>query len=357
MKKILLFFVSGFLSFNTSAQTLSTFAGNLNLLAYPKGLAFDASANMYVPNGSHKIIKVTSSGIISNLAGSDLFGSIDGVGKNASFYNPSSVAIDASGNTYVADSQNNKIRKITPSGVVSTLAGSGNAGNADGTGENASFNSPFAIALDAFDNVYVADLFNNKVRKITPAGIVSTIAGSGVSGSTDGQGANASFSGLFGIVLDVSGNIYVTNNSLIRKITPSGLVSTFAGSSSPGNTDGVGVNAKFDGPRGICIDATGNLYVADTRSQKIRKITPSAVVTTLAGNGEIGYSDGLGANASFNYPSGIAVDGSGNIYVTDNKTRDSYPLPLVFVFTALAQPIFYLLRVRQVKHHLKSDKD
>jgi DNA-binding beta-propeller fold protein YncE len=259
--------------------------------------------------------------LVSTLAGGE-GGFADGIGSDARFLGPSGIAIDAAGNLYVADMGNNRIRKITPAGEVSTLAG-GEEGFAGGIGGDAKFDWPFGIfdwpfgiASDAAGNLYVADTENHRIRKITPAGEVSTFAG-GEYGLADGVGGAAMFKRPFGIASDAAGNLYVadTENHRIRKITPAGEVSTLAGSEE-GFADGFGSDAKFDWPSGIASDAAGNLYVADTENHRIRKITPAGEVSTLAGSEE-GFADGVGSDARFYHPSGIAIDAAGNLYVAD----------------------------------------
>ena len=207
---------------------------------------------------------------VSTLAGSTV-GFRDGLGTTAQFNFPSGVALDAGGNVYVADFSNNLIRKITPEGLVSSLAGS-TEGFRDGSGTSAQFNSPIGVAVDAAGNVYVADSFNNRIRKITPEGLVSTLAGSTV-GFRDGAGTSAQFSYPIGVEVDAAGNVYVADygNHLIRKITPEGLVSTLAGS-TVGFRDGSGTSAQFNGPTGVAVDAEGNVYVADESNHLIRRI-------------------------------------------------------------------------------------
>ncbi|SVB76640.1 uncharacterized protein METZ01_LOCUS229494, partial [marine metagenome] len=291
------------------------------------GVAVDGSGNVYVADSlNHKIRKITPDGVVTTLAGSGSAGSADGPGVDAQFNDQYGVAVDGSGNVYVADSLNHKIRKITPDGVVTTLAGSGSAGSADGPGVDAQFYKPTDVAVDGSGNVYVTDRNNSKIRKITPDGVVTTLAGSGTEGSADGIGADATFTGPRGLTVDGSRNVYVADqrNHKIRKITPDGVVTTLAGSGTEGSADGTGVDAQFNLPRGIAVDGSGNVYVADTSNNRIRKITPDGVVTTLAGNGTEGSADGTGADATFDRPHGIAVDGSGNIYVSDarnNKIR------------------------------------
>ncbi|CAJ0815220.1 NHL repeat-containing protein [Ralstonia flaminis] len=298
----------------------------------PIGVAVDASGNLYVADSNNNMIrKITPAGVVSTLAGSTTAGHADGTGSAASFYQPIGLAVDASGNVYVADSNNNMIRKITPAGVVSTLAGSTTAGHADGTGAAASFNIPSCVVVDASGNLYVSDAFNNQIRKITPAGVVSTLAGSTTAGHADGTGSAASFSAPRGMAFDASGNLYVADqgNSMIRKITPAGVVSTLAGSTTRGFADGTGSAASFANPSGVAVDASGNVYVADYANNEIRKITPAGVVSTLAGSTTSGSADGTGSAASFNGPYGVAVDAGGNVYVADvfnNMIRKLVPV-------------------------------
>ena len=250
--------------------------------------------------------------VVTSFAGNLAQGGADGSGSVASFYQPYGLAVDASGNIYVADQANNLIRKITPLGVVSTLAGSGSKGLANGSGASASFNAPTGLAVDASGNVYVTDLGNNLIRKITPAGMVSTLAGSD-KGYSDGLGAAASFNRPTDVVVDGAGNLYLTDtyNYRIRKISPDGLVPTFAGSGSATSQDGIGIGANLDNPNDLAIDKDGNLYVSQA-DNLIRKITPGAVVTSIAGTVAIPIT------SSFNLSQGIAVDNSGNIYIENS---------------------------------------
>ena len=286
---------------------------------HPSGVAVDSSGNVYVADSyNHKIRKITPQGVVTTLAGSTA-GYADGTGTAAQFYDPYGLAVDSSGNVYVADLINHKIRKITPQGVVSTFAGS-TAGYADGTGTAAQFNDPYGLAFDSSGNVYVADRDNHKIRKITPAGVVTTLAGS-TAGYADGTGTAAKFNYPSGVAVDSSGNVYVVDyfNQKIRKITPAGVVTTLAGSTA-GYADGTGTAAQFYNPEGVAVDSSGNLYVSDRVNQKIRKITPQGVVTTLAGS-TAGYVDGPATTAKFSDPNGVAVDSIGNVYVGDSYNR------------------------------------
>ena len=285
----------------------------------PFGITVDSSGNLYVADTINCLIrKITSEGVVTTFAGAPgvqgSSDSTDGTGSTARFENPHGIAVDASGNLYVADTYNCTIRKITSAGDVTTLAGSpgvaGSSDSTDGTGSTARFNYPFGIAVDTNGNLYVADTYNCTIRKITPSGDVTTLAGSprvhGSSDSTDGTGSTARFNLPYGIAVDTSGNVYIadSNNFTIRKITPAGNVTTLAGSPGvSGSTDGTGSAALFgdeqnDGPCGVTVDVGGNLYVADTDNATLRKITQEGIVTTLAGNaGYRGGTDGAGSGA------------------------------------------------------------
>ena len=305
----------------------------------PIGLAVDAAGNIYVADiGNQKIRKITAAGVVTTLAGSGTQGAADGTGTAASFYNPYGVAVDALGNVYVADTTNHKIRKITAAGVVTTFAGSGSIGAIDAAGTAASFKYPNDVAVDAAGNVYVVDTYNHKIRKITAAGVVTTLAGSGTQGSYDATGTSASFNTPVGIALDASGNVYVSEyaNHKIRKITAAKVVTTLAGSGTEGEIDGSGAGASFNYPRKVSVDAAGNVYVADTFNYKIRKITPAGVVTTWAGSGIAGATDGIGTAASFNNPTSIAVDATGNVYVADYYNNKIRKITAAGVVTTLA---------------------
>jgi sugar lactone lactonase YvrE len=298
--------------------------GTIALLNYPAGLAVDSAGNVYVADsGNHTIRRISASGLVTTLAGTaGTFGSADGTGPAAQFGLPLGVAVDAAGNVYVSDSYFNTIRKITPAGVVTTLAGSaGMAGHADGSGASALFYQPAGIGIDASGNIYVADSGNNTVRKVTSAGVVSTVAGlAGTSGTANGTGPAARFNGPDALTSDSVGNLYVSDDSnTIRTITPAGVVSAFVGVTGvSGSSDGTGANALFDQPAGLALDPFGNLYVTDSFNDTIRMVTPAAIVTTLAGRVMTeGSANGTGATALFDGPIGIGVDASGNLYVAD----------------------------------------
>lgn len=257
-------------------------------------------------------------------AGSTTSGNIDGTGSSAKFNTTRGMAFDASGNLYVGDRFNYSIRKISTAGVVTTFVG-GLAGNLDGTGTAARLNYASGLVFDSSGNLYAADAMNGNIRKITSAGVVTIFAGSnagptaGTLGYLDGTGTGALFSGLYGITIDSSGNLYVAELSCIRKVTPAAVVTTVAGSCTlSGNTDGTGTAARFQSLEDITIDTNGNLYVTGSFNNTVRKITSAGVVTTLAGGSLTTGADGTGTAANFKYPRGIKFAPDGNLYVADD---------------------------------------
>jgi sugar lactone lactonase YvrE len=291
---------------------------------FPNSVAVDASGGIFVADYNNHVIRhVTSSGRVTTVAGlANSPGSTDGRGHLARFRQPSSVTVDPSGNVFVADAGNSVIRKITPSGLVSTFAGlAGVPGSIDGTGSAARFNRPRGIACDADENVFVADEAANVIRRITPAGIATTIAGSPLeSGSADGTGSLARFTAPADVATDFLGNVYVADagNRIVRKVTPEGVVTTVAGSGVCGSTDGGPAIAEFCGLRGIGLDGDGHVYVAD--NGRIRMIEmPSRTVTTVAGSGSSESIDGSGIAASFAGAADVAFDADDNAYIPDSE--------------------------------------
>jgi sugar lactone lactonase YvrE len=314
--------------------------GTAATFSYLAGVAVDGSGTLYVADQwNNTIRKIAPGGVVTTVAGTPgITGSADGTGAAAQFSSPDGVALDSSGNLFVADQGNDTIRKITPAGVVTTFAGSpGGKGSADGTGSAARFDDPQGIGVDHSGNVFVADSGNFTIREISPSGVVTTLVGSpGVIGNADGTGAAAQFFYPVGIAVDGTGNVFVSDGmgftidgnlyrtnyfgDTIRKVTPGGLVTTLAGlPQDAGSADGAGSAALFNSPAGVAVDGAGNVFVADSLNQTIRRISPAGAVTTLAGVPEVqGTADGMGAAVRFNSPSFVAVDNSGNLYVTDS---------------------------------------
>ncbi len=303
----------------------------------PIGVALDSSGNLFVADkNNHVIREITAGGVVTTVAGLvGTFGSTDGTGSVARFNQPTGLTVGSGGDIYVADSANNTIRKVTSQGVVTTLAGTaGTAGSISGAGSVGLLNQPHGIAVDSGGNLYVADFANNLIRMVTQSGTISTLAGNPPAttatnttgspanpGHADGTGASASFNQPFGIAIDSGSNLYVADsgNDTIRKVTSAGVVTTLAGTpGAAGSTDGTGAAARFNSPRAVAVDGSGNVFVADSGNSSVRKITPAGVVTTLAGTpGAFANQEGTGSAAIFDTPAGIAVDASGTVYLSE----------------------------------------
>ena len=289
----------------------------------PFGLAFDTTGAIVVSDGgNHTIRRVLSGGLVTTSAGAaGEAGGADGAGTSARFYEPAGLARDASGNILIADSLNHVIRKITAAGQVSTLAGlAGEEGSADGQGAAARFSFPTGVALDASGTVFVADSGNHTIRRITPTGGVSTFAGlAGRAGSSNGTGSNARFDHPVALAFDKAGNLLVADaaNSVVRRVTKAADVTVWAGSpGNKGSRDGTGTSAQFRMPSALAVDASDNLWVGD--GTVVRRITPARVVTTVLGSAlSSGSEDGLGTTARFASILGLAVDAAGVVYIAD----------------------------------------
>lgn len=266
---------------------------------------------------------------VSTVAGSGTQGLVNGPALSAQLNSPRGQALDAQGNLYIADTNNNVIRRVdAQTGQTTTFAGNGTFGYVDGGAAAAQFRGPRTVLVKPDGTLLVADTGNNAIRQVDANGIVTTVAG-GVAGYLDGPGLVARFAGPVGMALDNIGNVYVTdiNNFLVRKIQTDAIgnatVSTFAGSGVRGHLDGPAGTARFLDPQAIAADASSNLYVADRAGHRIRLITPAGQVSTLAGTGTAGYQDGPVATALLSSPVGVIVAANGTVYVAD---RDNYRL-------------------------------
>jgi trimeric autotransporter adhesin len=280
--------------------------------------------------GSSSSSSASSNLTIAEVAGNGTAGySGDGAAAASAELNyPVGVALDGSGNLYIADTNNNVVRMVTTAGNISTVAGNGTAGYTGngGAATGAELNGPYGVTVDASGNLYIADTNNNAIRKVTTAGTISTVAGTGTSGYTGngGPATSAKLSGPAGIAVDASGNLYIADSSnyVIRKVTTVGIISTIAGTGTIGYSGlgSVATSVDLAWPVGLALDASGNLYIADASNSVILKVTPTGTLTTVAGNGKIGYSGdgGLAINAELHYPVGVSVDGSGNVYIADS---------------------------------------
>ncbi len=334
------------------AGNISTYAGN-GVLSYsgdggaavkaqfntPQGVAVDSSGNFYVADSANNVVrKVTPGGVVSNFAGNGTsgFGGDNGAATGAQLNSPHTVAVDSSGNVYIADTGNARIRKVS-GGVIATIAGSGTVGFSGdgGSGTSAQLNSPTAVAVDSAGNVYIADFGNNAVRKLSSGGTISTVAGNSRQGYSGdgGAGTQAQLNGPQGVAVDSAGNVYIadTLNNRVRKLT-GGNIQTVAGIGIPGNAGdgGPAASAQLAAPTGIAVDSSGSIYVSNG-SSNVRKIYPSGPISTIAGANALGYSGdgGLALNATFNGALGLAVDSAGNVYVADsgnNAIRQLQPL-------------------------------
>ncbi len=300
-------------------------------LSNPRAVAVDQAGNLYVGDvDTATVHKITPAGEVTVIGGG-----------GPSLSDPICLAVDRAGSVFVADADGNAVYKVPAGGAAMAL------GKPAAAAGETNFHTPTAVAVDAAGNVFVADNGNSSVRKIAPDGTVSTFAGrGGVAGTADGKGGEARFATPRGIAVDPRGNVYVADegNSNIRKITPDGVVSTLAGSmgQAAGSADGTGAAARFGAPRALTVDAAGNVFVADTDNNTIRKITPDGVVSTLAGKpGEAGKVDGTGAAARFSEPRGIAVDADDNVFVADSGNgaiREVTRAGVVTTLAAAAQP-------------------
>ncbi len=303
---------------------------NQSQLWIPESIAFDSSGNLYIADtGNHRIRRITRDGVITTIAGNGQLGSRGDGGQavNAEFNWPSGLAVDASGAVYVSDTNNHRVRRIAPNGIITTIAGKGVDGFSGDSGPatEAMLDTPVGLALDGAGNLLIADAGNNRIRKLNlNTGIISTAAGNGYGRGGDGGAASAA--GLFfptGMTLDGAGNLYIsdTGNHRIRKVTPAGIIDTIAGTGTPGfdGDGGAAKSAQVNAPGGLALDARGNLYIADQGNHRIRLIKPDGTISTFAGNGLTGIEGENGAATSVRLtaPAGVAIDSAGNLFIAD----------------------------------------
>jgi uncharacterized protein (TIGR03437 family) len=300
-------------------------------LAFPAGITFDKAGNLYIADSSNsRIRKVDKNGNITTFAGTGDFGFFgDGGAATAAGLNrPYGMAFDSAGNLYIADTYNDSIRKVTAStGLISTIAGfmegfGGDGGPASG----ASLDTPTALAFDSAGNLYIADTLNNRIREVTTDGNINTIVGIGNAADFGDGGAaiNASLNSPTGVALDGAGNLYIADSAShrIRKVTPDGTITTIAGNGNGGfqGDGGPATQASLFYPKNIVVDpSSGNLYIGDYLNSRIRVVTPDGNINTVAGNGAFDYygNGGPATSAALQFPWGVAVDVTGNVYVGD----------------------------------------
>lgn len=318
----------------TRAQgfNLESGAGTSVQLNLPKTVAVDNAGNLYIADTSnHRIRKVTRSGLISTVAGSGQLGSSGdgGLAINAAMNEPNGVVADGTGNLYISDTNNHRIRKVNSAGIITTIAGLGlpGFGGDGGAGTQALFNTPVGLVLDTAGNLLIADGGNHRVRKLNlSTGIITTMAGNGYGfGGDGGQAMQAQLNFPTGVALDQNGNLYIaeTSNHQVRKVTPAGVISCYAGAGTRGfsGDGGQATAAQFNAPGGLTVDAAGNLYVTDQGNHRVRKVASDGMITTVAGTGnatsQTSDEGGLATNAALNAPAGVAVDGAGNLFIAD----------------------------------------
>lgn len=320
----------------------------------PFGLAFDSSGNLYIADQlNNRIRKLTPDGKLSTIAGTGKasYSGDGGEATSADLNHPCGIAIDSAGNLYIADTANNSIRKITSAGTISTFAGTGQIGNTGDGGEasKAVFDHPIGLALDSQGKLYIADTSNNRIRVVGTDGKIDAFAGSGTAGSTGdgGPAKDARLNRPQGLFVDSSGVVYIadTFNHRIRKVDTDGTITTVAGVGTPGYSGdgGPATKAELRYPKSVVKDAAGNLFIVDSFNARIRVVTPDGIIQTVAGDGFHGYAgdDGPAAKARFRFPSGLAVDPQGRLYVTDtqnNRVRMLAPPPSIKDNPATVRP-------------------
>lgn len=360
---VLFFCLAGNCPANAQSGIIATVAGNGNFnfsgdggparsasLSYPNGVAVDTAGNLFIADSNNNMIRrVSISGVITTVAGNEIAGySGDGGPATAASLNfPTDVTVDASGNLYIADLGNSRIRKVSATGVIATVAGNGTSGFSGDGGQaiSAAFGQISSITVDSSDNLFVADAPNRRVRKVSTSGIITTVAGNGTSGFSgdNGSATSASLSYPTGVTVDTAGNLFVADagNLRIRKVSASGIITTVAGDGSYGfsGDGGPATSASLNYPDGVAVDASGNLFIADTDNSRIRKVSANGIITTVAGNGISAFAGdgGPATSASLSYPNGVAVDGSGDLFIADSENsriREVLPQSVPIVISA-----------------------
>ncbi len=329
----------------SKAQIISTFAGGDSVsigdggpaidceLLQPYSTAIDAAGNVYIADlGHNRVRKVNTAGIITTIAGTGVAGysGDDSAATAAQLNTPAGVAVDGSGNVYISDDYNHRIRKVDAAGIITSIAGTGAYGyNGDNIAATAAtLYSPHEIALDGGGNLYICDVLNYRLRKINTSGVITTIAGAGAAGATytDGMAATAAnIAEPFGVAIDAAGNVFFCANGYLKvcKVNTAGIISTVAGTGSVGYSgdDSAATAARMKEPFGVTVDAQGNIYFGDPFNARVRKIDAAGIITTYAGNGINGYSGdyGLASHAEIDGPVGVMADNAGNLYICSHN--------------------------------------
>jgi uncharacterized protein (TIGR03437 family) len=304
----------------------------------PTGVAVDGAGNLFISdNLNQRIRAISRDGIINTVAGtgygqSCCYSGDGGPSGNAQLNAPWGVAVDSAGNVFIGDSGNGRVRKVSTEGIITTVAGGGNAYPGDGgPATSAQLSSPGGLAMDGAGNLFIADLSDNRVRKVSPDGIITTVAGTGIDGySGDGGPAtSAQLNVPIGVAVDSAGNLFIAENGdqHIRKVSPNGIITTVAGNGAEGYSGdgGLATSAQLDSVTGVAVDGAGNLFIADNYNSRVRKVSPAGIITTVAGGGEASPGDGGPATSAALSPVGIAVDGSGNLLIAGFSIREVSP--------------------------------
>jgi sugar lactone lactonase YvrE len=324
----------GYLMTTVAGNGTSGFGGDGGLAAaaqlyVPWGVAVDAFGNLFIADrDNQRIRKVSTSGIITTVAGIGTagFSGDGGLATAAQLNGPIGVAVDATGNLFISDRGNHRIRKVSASGIITTVAGNGTYGGSGdgGLATTAQMEGPQGLAVDAFGNLFIADTENSRIRKVSAGGVITTVAGTGIPGSALGDGGLATAAGLYGpwgVAVDALGDLFIadTNNQRIRKVSAGGIITTVAGNSGQGfsGDGGPATAAQLNGPVGVAVDATGNLFIAV--NSRIRAVSATGIITTIGGNGLHGSSGdgGPAIGGALNTPGGISIDAKGNVFFSD----------------------------------------